>query len=166
MNSACWGSKEWKPLMWSEEGSGLWFWFFNATCRYQRRYKPRGGVKKRRRNYSNMVKELNHLCSGQILFPMNYLQCSGQEKVPPIRQRGLLKQQWKLENYSSYSFLKYPANVSQIQRTWRCRTAQDAAASTWVPYCFLLVTSTPFLPSLSGCWQVINHGWPASAVSA
>lgn len=69
---------------------------------------------KNERNHSNTVKEFNRLCRGQILFPMNYLQCSGQEKVPPIRQCGLLKQQWKLENYSSYSFLKYPANMSQI----------------------------------------------------
>lgn len=60
--------------------------------------------KKRKRNQSNMVTAFNVFCGAYILFPMNYLQCSGQKKVPPVRQRGLLKQQWTLENYSSYSF--------------------------------------------------------------
>lgn len=60
-------------------------------------------LEKEKRNHSNMVKGFDLLSSGQVLFPMNYLQCSGQKRVPPVRQHGLLKQQWKLENYSSYS---------------------------------------------------------------
>lgn len=63
-----------------------------------------GGEKKGKRNHSNMVTAFNVFCGAYILFPMNYLQCSGQKKVPPVRQRGLLKQQWTPENYSSYSF--------------------------------------------------------------
>lgn len=70
----------------------------------EKRYIWRWGEKKRKRNHSNMVTAFNVFCGAYILFPMNYLQCSGQKEVPPVRQHGLLKQQRTLENYSSYSF--------------------------------------------------------------
>lgn len=47
--------------------------------------------KKKKRNHSNIVTAFNVFCGAYILFPMNYLQCSGQKKVPPVRQHGLLK---------------------------------------------------------------------------
>lgn len=71
---------------------GLWF---DSSMLHAgiRRYKPGGGKKKKEENHFNIGEGVQPFVLGKSCFRWIILQCSGQEKVPPIRQRGLLKQQ-------------------------------------------------------------------------
>lgn len=86
---------------------------------------------------------------------MNYLQCSGQKNVPPVRQRGLLKQQWTLENYSSYSFSN---TLPTCPKSKTPESARTPPMRLLAPEYLIVSTCSPVRPSSppSG-WQSESH---------